>query len=607
MKHRNHKWLLGLLGSVSAFASVAPLFGMRFEAEDMELIHYEVVQFEKGEGIQLNHQHGTATFQFPFPPGRYDFDARYVSEKVGQNTYTVYVNETQVVSWLGKNRDDQWHMMNEQQWHIPRNLLIEKGDEIRIEGLSGTGSLAILDYIEFSTSGKSNALTRNNMVTVFPEEYEAALKNPLKGFRPGLEKEHEFGTLIKSYIPWNALEADEQDGVEKIRAFSDAAWAGYEKRNIKFIPRVYLNFPRRESAWPADLEDGDFTSDAFQSRLIRFIRKLGEAWNEDPRVAYVEMGIIGQWGEMEWPDTSDAIKAAMAAEFAAAFTNKLVMIRWPNTYHDDIYNFGYYWDSFAHHDQAYCGFYIENTSPKWKTTVIGGETAYDWGNRNIQPGASPDVSLTQPVHLEYILNSIRRLHANHVGWIANYDQGNAQVRAGAELVQKALGYRFVMTEFCYTKEVGENDALTVAFKVRNDGSSPFYYNWPVEISLLEPATREPVLRRICSDVDIRKWLPGDQWDRSRSAYAIAAEDYLVNQFIDVSGVKPGEYVIAVAILDPAGNQPSVRFAVKNYFKGGRHPMGKVGIQSPVLTSEVTGFDDPKADDTLGYEVVRKVR
>ena len=66
------------------------------------------------------------------------------------------------------------------------------------------------------------------------------------------------------------------------------------------------------------------------------------------------------------------------------------MIRWPNTYNDDIYNFGYYWDSFAHHDQEYYAFHLNKTSPRWKTAPIGGETAYNWGNLKIQPGESPD-------------------------------------------------------------------------------------------------------------------------------------------------------------------------------------------------------------------------
>ena len=134
--------------------------------------------------------------------------------------------------------------------------------------------------------------------------------------------------------------------------------------------------------WPADMTTGDFTSDQFKQRVIALIKKLGQAWDNDSRVAYVEMGLIGEWGEMEWPDTNDEIKAAIAAQFMASFQNKLVMIRWPNTYNDDIYNFGYYWDSFAHIDQEYYAFHLnqyfskmENCSYWWRNCLQLGKCA----------------------------------------------------------------------------------------------------------------------------------------------------------------------------------------------------------------------------------------
>ena len=127
------------------------------------------------------------------------------------------------------------------------------------------------------------------------------------------------------------------------------------------------------------------------------------------------------------------------------------MIRWPNTYNDHLYNFGYYWDSFAHLDQEYCGVNIDKTSPKWKTAVIGGEPAFDWGNSKIQPGINPNVALKESVHRDYIIDRIRKLHANHLGWIAAYDQNNDTVSAGAAIMQKAFGYRFVIPEFSYLK------------------------------------------------------------------------------------------------------------------------------------------------------------
>ena len=602
---RNFKKHFALLAFVFVSLGSAYASEKRVQAEQMILTNYQVEKIGNTTFIKLTGSTGVAAFTFNFPSGRYDIDARYLAEKIGQNTYAIYLNDIQIVSWLGKNRDDNWHLMSEQQWHVPRNIELKNGDEIRIEALSGTGSLAILDYIEFTESNSANSNTRQSLVTIYPEEYEHAIRNPLMGFRASLDKNHEYATLVKTYIAWNELENSASDGVDKIKKVCDAKWQGCESRNIKIIPRVYLLYPRKGNGWPADMVEGDFTSEQFKSRVVAFIQKLGEAWDNDSRVAFVEMGIAGEWGEMEWPDTKEDIKEAIAAQFAASFQNKLVMVRWPNTYNDDIYNFGYYWDSWAHHDQRYYGFHLNNTSPKWKTAVIGGETAYDWGKYQIQPGKSPDESLSKPVHRDYITDQIRKLHANHIGWIANYTQSNDSVKAGAELIQKAMGYRFVVSQVTYPKRIDTGNKFMVSFKVINTGSTPFYYNWPVEISLLDPATKQPVWKQTCNNLDIRTWLPGDKWDDESDIYTIPAEIYSVNQTFLLADVPSGEYIIALAILDPGGNLPCALFAIKNYYNGGRHPIGKVGVNKKIDSYTVSGFDDIQSDKSLFYRAENK--
>lgn len=591
-----------------AFVSIgiAQAAGKRVEAEQMKLTNYQIDNSGSTTFIKLTSSTGIAKFNFDLPTGKYDIDASYLSEKIGQNTYTMYLNNIQIIAWLGKNKDDKWHMLSEQRWHAPKNITINYGDEIRVEALSETGSMVIFDYIEFTESGKAGSMTKKNLITIYPEEYDYAIRNPLKGFRASIDKDHEYSTLSKTYIAWNELENSASDGVDKIIQVCDAKWLGVEEKNLKLIPRVYIDYPGRKSGWPSDMTQGDFTSDQFKNRVVALIQKLGKAWDNDSRVAFVEIGLIGQWGEMEWPETKDEIIEAVTTQFANSFQNKLVMIRWPNTYNDDIYNFGYYWDSFAHHDQAYYAYHLNNTSPKWRTAVIGGETAYDWGNVKIQPGKSPNESLKNPVHRDFIIDEIRKLHANHAGWIANYDQSNDTVRAGAAIIQKVFGYRFVISEFTYPKSIDKENNFTVSFKVMNTGSTPFYYNWPVEVSLLDPKTKQPVWKKQCTDVDIRDWMPGDKWDDATDTYTIPAETYMINQTFSLSdGIPSGEYILAIAILDPAGNRPCARFAIKNYYNGGRHPIGKVGINQTIDSFSVSEFDDIQSDKSLSYDRVVK--
>jgi len=458
----------------------------------------------------------------------------------------------------------------------------------------------------------TNSITSEEptIVTVKPKEYSRALRNPLKGFRARREVfDHEYGTLWHSYIRWNSIENDENDGIDKIKTFCDQYWKDAENHNIKVIPRVYLDWDEKEGNeyWPADMRTGDYSSEQFRQRVVRLVRRLGQLWDNDPRVAFVEMGIVGYWGEHHHPSFSElnGMEELLGLAFTKAFKNKLVTVRRPWQFAD--YEFGVHWDSWAHIQEveAYGGGIAELNDKKhrWQICPIGGECAYNWGQYEQQPGKSPDDTLRDPNHLDWLLYTIRWLHCTELGWVADYDQKDPKVRAGAQKVQKAFGFRFILDEVCYPAKISPDKSFTVSFVVRNVGSAPSYYNWPVEISLLDPKTRIPVWRETFKDIDICRWLPGDKWNKTTKTYDLKPQDYQVDGTFRVpQTVESGEYIVALAILDPASMVPSLRFAVENYFEGGRHPIGLVGVgktvPNPIL--DPASFDNPAEDSTLKY-------
>ena len=60
----------------------------------------------------------------------------------------------------------------------------------------------------------------------------------------------------------------------------------------------------------------------------------------------------------------------------------------------------------------------------------------------------------------------------------------------------------------------------------------------------------------------------------------------------------------MSIVDPAGNTPSLRFATMQYFTGGRHPMGYVGIGEDIdeYAMETSLFDNIYTDTNLYYTI-----
>ncbi len=441
------------------------------------------------------------------------------------------------------------------------------------------------------------------MLTVRPNAYAKAFRNPLKGMRPYIEsaRTHPFASLGKRYVEWKRIEDQAGDTVEKIREEMDKLIGDLPSYNIKVILRVYLKWPPDKYYWPSDLTPGDYSSPAFRARMKALIRKIGEAWNADPRIAYVELGIIGDWGENHTPDFGNVsennhlppdMMKELGDAYWDAFPDKLLMRRYPRDFAG--YPFGVHWDVFGAFDRGFwgndtTGMTAEMNKPGmadlWKTAVMGGEIDPTFLDL---PGWSRE-SLESVVRLygDRIAGTARKLHWNHLAVLETIDPADTDLWNKASDIQNALGYRFMIDEASYPGRVEAGKSLELSMSIRNTGSSPFYYKWPLEIALLDPVNHRPVLKKTLDDVDIRIWLPD------------AAVEIKANVAIPAT-LRKGRYILSITILDPAGMVPAARFAVESYFNGGRTPLGPVGVSADPGSFEIGGFDDLQADRSLYY-------
>ncbi|MCM3748657.1 DUF4832 domain-containing protein [Paenibacillus pasadenensis] len=466
------------------------------------------------------------------------------------------------------------------------------------------------------------AEAQSGIVTVNPQETDEAFKNPFIGFRPSRYVhdtsfvDHEYGSVYKQYIKYSDLETNASDTVEKIKLWSNNTWAGIEKKNIKVIPRVFIVYPDVGEYWPNDIPHDKSTPEAeaarwltpqVKERLVSFIKKLGEAWDYDSRVAYIELGLWGNWGEHHiYPavmaDGGDRItmefQKALGDAAKTAFKNKKVQVRYPETFQN--YNYGFFWDSFGLPEDAETGEGIIAKN-NWKTAVHGGEVAYNWGTRD-NIGETPDDSLKVPNNTAYLNDWIRKTHTSSLGWISEYDQNDPQVAVGAAEMQKTLGYRYVINEVSFSEQTAPGGKLDVSFDVTNTGSAPMYYNWKVEAALLR-ADKSVAWKGKFQNTDIRQWLPGDKWNSATQSYDVQPlKNRVTGSFTLPAGLKAGTYTLALSINDIAGDVPSVRFAVENYYKGGRTPLGKVGVGQAPANQNLGAFDKLKTDQSLHYKI-----
>jgi len=443
-------------------------------------------------------------------------------------------------------------------------------------------------------------------VTVTLTETSEAFPNPMKGFRPSRYIQNsefpagEYVTVVKQYIMYTDLESSPDDDADKIRTWSDAMWEGIEDRNLKVIPRVvivYPNGPYGGEYWPDGLSGRSqvyrWLTDAYKSRMRAFIAKLGEAWDDDPRVAAIEIGLWGQWGEhhispLQLPNRGGDripydIQLVIGTAVQNAFKNKKALVRYPETFTN--HDFGYHWDSFALPDDKQSGDRIIRRQI-WRTQMISGEVAYDWGDQT-DLGGSPNGTLSSAAHTDYVIGWIERSHASSLGWIAEYSPLAPNVAENAVRMQKALGYRFVVDSATYTSEVEPGDTLSLSFDVRNIGNAPFYYAWPVQVSLMN--AKHELFWSALAHIDIRNWLPGGPYTMADS---FALPDDLPH----------GGYTLALAVLDPAGGLPSLRFANEQYFTGGYTPLGGVSVGGAAVPANSNSYDSLYKDRSLRYIV-----
>ncbi|MCX8038674.1 MAG: DUF4832 domain-containing protein [Candidatus Sumerlaeia bacterium] len=471
-----------------------------------------------------------------------------------------------------------------------------------------------------------DVLIRDGWVTVRPMEFRGALNNPLKGFRA--YKKNGYGLLERKYIKWNEIEVCADDTVERIIAHTNRITVVQGKRfealNVKLVPRVYLdwNGTSGKQYWPADLHTFDYDSPAFQQRLRRLVEKLGLAWDEDPRIFAVQMGLIGYWGEHHNPAPTAAQRRLLTDAFQKAFKNKPVLVRHTDPEFMQA-GFGIYYDTFGtltrepptqwQEQFPHQATYVYRDI--WKRAPIEGEVEYNWQQRDsAKPqetfGRTPDETMKVPAYRRYMIDKIRRYHASYLGWISGYTDTDAEVLAGAAELQQAFGYRYVLEAAAYPLTVQPGQTLTVKLTVRNTGSAPFYLDWPVAVGLLDPATRKPVWSAPLEGVDIRKWLPGEDWDSGAFAYRRPAVPYHdEGRAVMPQHIKPGQYILGLAMLDRQGGMmPSARFAIVNYFRGGWHPLGFIGVgEAPKeVALKHIEFDSPAFDDSLHYKVPEKL-
>ena len=136
----------------------------------------------------------------------------------------------------------------------------------------------------------------------------------------------------------------------------------------------------------------------------------------------------------------------------------------------------------------------------------------------------------------------------HASWLCNEGvfRGKIQGATRDKAVEAArrLGYE-LHAAGVEISAVSRDGALPITLTVTNTGVAPFYYDWPVELGVLN--SRTEVLATWKPDWKLSGIVPGE----AAAAWRFQGE---------VKALAPGTYQLLLRVANPLRNGPPLRFA-----------------------------------------------
>ncbi|MEF3303216.1 DUF4832 domain-containing protein [Paenibacillus sp. GYB003] len=434
---------------------------------------------------------------------------------------------------------------------------------------------------------------KNSRVSYMPAETDQVLANPFMGFAVDAkytDAKQPF-RLAHVNLTWREIEPKKGsyafDNFEQ--KFNVSLW---RSRGVHLVLRVILDYPREETHmdipdWlyeeidrKGTWYDGDygkgFSPDYGHPALIenheRLLAALGKRFNDDPLIAYIQLGSVGHWGE--WHTSDDErhyipfpkrdITDQYANHYVRSFPDKHLLMRRPHEI-ARVNGMGLFNDAFGKRKSTIEGFL------KWYT-----EGYTSWLTGEPEP-AMPDFWTKAPSGGEFatganyfddhnIEETLRQAALTHVTWMgpsAPYKETNRALQPNIDRFLKTIGYRFVINEETHPKTAVAGKSLDVSMRITNRGAAPFYFEWPLELSLA--SADGSVATSVRTTVDIREWLPGEH----QVSYPLPLPKQL----------PAGTYTVLAAVLDPQTGKPGIEFANDGKRSDGRYALGTVAVKS----------------------------
>ncbi|OCT15515.1 hypothetical protein A8709_15685 [Paenibacillus pectinilyticus] len=346
----------------------------------------------------------------------------------------------------------------------------------------------------------------------------------------------------------------------------------------------------------------NYSSPVLISEHERMLKAYAAHYDNDPRVAFIQLGSLGHWGEFHnWPEDVSGkfpqltVTNQYVTQYLDNFHHKLLGMRKPFPIAADNH-FGLFNDVFG--DKGSTASWLDWTINGWNEINLylePGENAADvqaaskipdFWKSNFSGGEFTSGNPLQSLKDDAIMESLYETYASHTSWLgpsspADYQVGKdgvtQAVQENMDTMLKTMGYRFILESAAHPATANEGDSVTLSTYWTNKGVAPFYMDWPVAVALAD-ASGQIVTSSItkASQTDIRNWLPGEQ----QAELPLHVPSTLTT----------GTYTVLVGILDPQTNQPGIQLAIAGKRSDGWYALDTIAIhgENPPVSPPYTG-------------------
>jgi hypothetical protein len=392
--------------------------------------------------------------------------------------------------------------------------------------------------------------------------------NPLKGFMPYSGSYTTFPYSMEwNYLPLRSL----MTGPTNFNWTSlDQLLSNDAIRGHQTVFRVYLDYPTLSTGIPQYLLDAglttysyndygnngisvcpDYENPLLDQALTNFIVAFGARYDGDPRIGFITVGLLGYWGEWHtYPETnwfaSATVQEEVLTAYANAFSKTKLLVRWPSGIAPPAQRIGYHDDTFAYQtiDPPSYRFLAllkaAGETNKWQTQPIGGEV--------YPPEQSCIWDTNQPSCVPVGQGFNTCVTLTHASWMINQGVFSPGFTGAQEALALAgarrLGYELYVTN-AQIVDARLSGPLNISLQIQNTGVAPFYYNWPVQLGVLNSS--DTLVQTWTTPWMLTSILPSPTnalWNYTQSSYGLAA----------------GQYKLLLRVQNPLTNGVSFHFA-----------------------------------------------